>query len=409
MLKSTLRALPAVVFACGLAACSSDKKSDEAPKPAPPTNTLNPSDFHTKAATGAEIFNDLKSVRGKFGASSARMALDSLAFAVANPAAAGDVDVSSPGCQKDGEPTVITVSGTRVTYQDYNCKVQQNGRLADCTVNVGLDDAGKEVGRSQACTSSETTPGGGTQPGQPDQGTPDAQAFLPKADAVTDCASAFDLFTSLFAQAQAEYTDLTTELKNAAAQSGEGFQLTQASPAADETVAYELAPKDGAPGFSVTGRIAGGGTDAGLTLKRRVDMTIDAAKMQLPMEGMPAGLDLGIQKVSMDDSTQLDLAARRIVSTVNMTMNQTQGGQTSAQAVLGTIEVSDGADKYVKQDLQVSLGTAAAQAFRTNLTARLVDANTLTISGTFAGEGKPGAVNYTVTRNAAGVCGVAKN
>jgi hypothetical protein len=248
------------------------------------------------------------------------------------------------------------------------------------------------VSRTQSCVDSKTTTTGGAGP--------DAAQYLPRADAVTDCASAFALFDSLFSEAQSDYDQLIAQLKNAAAQSSDGFQLTAATPAADESVAYELKPQDGNAGISVTGRIAGGGTDTNLSLKQSLTMTTDPSAM--------GGVDLGSTKMALDNAIALDLTARKVVSTVNVVASETQGGQTQTQTVRGTIEVADGADKYVHQALTVALGTDPNQAFATDLTARLVDANTLTITGSYNGAGMPGAVSYKVTKSPAGVCTVGK-
>lgn len=91
-----------------------------------------------------------------------------------------------------------------------------------------------------------------------------------------------------------------------------------------------------------------------------------------------------------------------------MKFSSTQGGKTEAQAVHGTIEVSDGAEKFVRHSLEFALGSDKSQLVKTDLKATLIGNDKLTITGTFAGEGKPGAVNYTVSRNALGMCVVTK-
>ena len=411
-----MRHILGVLAAVSLVSCGSNHSSNGDAKPRP-QNTLAPADFHAKAASGDEIFKDLKALPSTFGAGKSEM-LSGNAFAIApQQPGSGKIDVNGGTCEKSGNATIVTIDFNTTTYQNYACKEPYAGRIVPCTVKIGTDQNGNEAAREQKCELAGSDPAPtkptDTKGSAQEQG---AASYLPRADAVTDCASAFDLFQSLFGQAQADYDNLTAELKNAAAQGKNSFGLTAATPAVDESVAYELSAKDTA-GMTVAGRISGGGTDSSLTLRETVDMTIDFSKMttgstpgmpDMPnMPNMPAA-DLGVQKISTNNAVQLDLAARKVASSIDFKMTETQGGKTQTQGVHGSIEVSDGADKYVHQALTLALGDDPNQVVTTDMTARLVDANTLTITGTFAGAGKPGTVNYTVTKNAAGVCALAK-
>lgn len=412
-----MRHLFVVVALGSLAACGSEKNARD-DRPPVTANTLSPEDFHAKAAKGEGIFDNLNNLPSTFGVTPTHTVAAKTAFAVSRLlAATGNIDVTSASCARAGEPTTLNLNGTLISHQVYMCKLSYDGRLSSCKVEVNRDQSGREVSRTQQCTplSGRQADAASTSSSDAaDNGiggaaaAPSAASFMPASQDVTDCASAFSMFTSLFSQAHSEYSEMASALKDTAAHSEEGLQLTKAAPAADESVAFDLTASDSGSGMSVKGRIAGGGDGDMLVMRRQVDMMIDASKMAAGgAETIPSGFDFGVQKFAVSDAMQVDLTNRKVTSSVNLTMSSTQNGNTSAQSVRGTIELSDGADKFVHQALEISMGDSA-QPIKTDLTARLLDAGTLSITGSISGEGQAGPISYRVTKTTAGTCGVTK-
>lgn len=252
-----------------------------------------------------------------------------------------------------------------------------------------------------------------------DQDSDDAMNYLPSTTAITDCASGFDMFESMFAQAKSDYEDMAAGFANPQTKTDENTDIKEVTPAADEAVAYEFVPKQQMEGMSISGRFAGGGTDTTILLRHNMEMTMDYAKIfgnqQFPGDTMPDtgddesqmpdfGAAMGAISTSMKNTVLVDLTAKVATSDIDMTMSQTQEGQTQTQKVTGKITISNGDEKYVTQEMSVQTQSSETQAFTTQMTARLVDANTVNITGTFQGPGAPGNINVTIKKSAASSC-----
>jgi hypothetical protein len=406
-----------IAFVLLLGSCSSVSKDNKAPNVR--ANTLSSADFKEKVATGGSIYKGMDDLKDKFGKKS--MSLTGFSFLTTEE----EFDLTGPNCKL--EDTKIVGSGESTTMLlTYSCLVQRNGSDVTCKVIRALDKQGVEIGINSECADAtnpenpnDNSPNN-QNPAKPNQGS-QAGNYIPSTNEVTDCASGFDMFSSLYAQSKADYESLAAAIKDPAANGDQYTKLTTTTPAPDEAAAYIIEPKDQMEGLVVSGRIGGGGSENNIVLRSSFDILMDFDKMfqqsngnfPFPTDGMPGsekpqGQSMGKQAMKADKSIEIDLAAMVAKSTVTMNSSQTMGDQTSTQTVNGTVVVSNGAEKFVSQDMTIAMDGTSASKFDVKMSARLLDENTIKIEGTFAGESAPGSVNITITRNVDGTC-TAKN
>lgn len=412
-----------VTFLVLLVSCSSVSKDNKAPNLR--TNTLSSTDFKVKVSTGGSIYKGIGDLRGKFANKS--MSLTGSSFLTTEE----EFDLTGSDCKLEG--TEVVGSGdSATTVSTYSCLVTRNGADVNCKVIRVVDSKGTELGVNSQCSdaTNPSNPQNPTNNNNPNNQNPtkpsqesEAGNYIPSTSEIKDCASGFDMFDSLYAQSKADYESMAASFKDPAANGDQYTKLTTATPAADEAAAYILEPKDQMEGLVVSGRIAGGGNENNIVLRSNFDMVMDLDKMfqqtnsnfpfptgdmEMPGSGNSQGQSMGKQAIKADKSIEMDLAAMVAKSTVTMNSSQTTGDQTSTQSVSGTVVVSNGAEKFVAQDMSISMNGIASSKFDVKMTARLINENTINIEGSFVGTGAPGPVNVTIKRNVDGTC-VAQN
>jgi len=258
----------------------------------------------------------------------------------------------------------------------------------------------------------------GTDGGTQQDGGNTAQAFIPTfGQDIKDCAGAFDSFDSLYAGASAQYQSLADQLKNPSQAGQQGFELVKATPAADESVAYDLKIRDGAPGLSGSGRLAGGGAGDQFHVVSTMELTTDFGKIfqgSMPsgpdaggMGGMPTTA-LGTQNMKGSVRADVDLAAKSVDLAIDMAQTQKHDNAVETSRVAGDIKVVDGSEKSVSQQLEIELGGDGARTIKTNLTAKLIDANTLDVQGSLTQDGSTRSVGFAILKDASGKCSIEK-
>jgi hypothetical protein len=398
--------------------CSSVSKDNKAPNIR--ANTLSSTDFKEKVSNGGSIYKGMDDLRGKFANKS--MSLTGSSFLTNEE----EFDLDSSNCKLEGTEVVGT-GESATTVSTYSCVVTRNGADVNCKVIRVVDSKGTEIGVNSQCSdasnpSNPQNPTDNQNPAKPSQES-EAGNYIPSTSEINDCASGFDLFDSLYAQSKADYESMAASFKDPAANSVQYAKLTTTTPAADEAAAYIIEPKDQMNGLVVSGRIAGGGNENNIVLRSSFDMVMDLDKMfqqsnsnfpfptgdmEMPGSGNPQGQSMGKQAIKADKLIEMDLAAKVAKSTVTINSSQTTGDQISTQSVSGTVVVSNGAEKFVAQDMSISMNGIASSKFDVKMTARLLNENTISIEGNFVGAGAPGPVNLTITRKVDGTC-IAQN
>jgi hypothetical protein len=414
----------AAVVSLSLTVAGCGSVSKDSGGPAVRTNTLSGESFNAKVGDGKQIYQGMDSVRGKFSGGPVKsLGGLSLLTQIDN---SSDIDLNDPGCSLTDSETK-TFGDVSYTTETYACKLVRDSKNVECTVLRVLDQSGAELSKQHSCadaqggdTPAPSDPTDPADPADPADQSGEVMSYLPAMTQITDCASAFDMFESLFAQSKQDYEAMAATFLNPKSHADQYTSLNSVEPASDEAVAYEMVPQKAMDGLTVKGRFAGGGTDTSVMLRNKVELTMDFSKMfsqqggfPFPQGGepgmeqpQPTGLQAGVHTVVVDNTFDIDLAAVVAKSSVNMTMTQVSGDITSSQNIVGTVTVSNGAEKYVVQDLAVKLAGAQDAAFTAKLTARLVDAGTLTLAGEFKGPGAPGSVNVTVQKSPSGICQV---
>lgn len=398
MFKKILYPIFGIVVVMLASACDLSKNGSSNNTPEIRTNTLSSADFAKKSDEGAGIFKDMKSIRGNFNGQNGSKSLQG--FEGLLTIGATEIDVNSPECVSQG---LDFTPGVQIYYETFICKIDQDGAKKECTVKLGKNESDLEVSRSEACTSSSSST---------DQSmtSVNAGAYMPSSGDVSDCQSGFDMFDSLFSQAQKDFEQISEVLKNPDALTNSQTKLAKAELAADEAVAYLFVAKQEMPGFIVKGRVAGGGTDTVLMLRQNLEITTDYSKMSLPVPDgqmpMPGTGDMGIQSFVINNKTEVDLGTRIVTSNMDMTNSQEIDGKTTSNSILGKIEVSDGTEKYVTQNL--SFGSGDSTAVSAKVKALLADKNTMLIDAEFTGANAPEGVNFTLVKSVDGHCKVEK-
>lgn len=393
-----------------LAACGSVKGGgDNAPSLR--TNTLSSAEFSTKAESSAEIFKDLKSLRGKFPDSSNSK---TKTFSQLANDSQFNFDVTDEQCDLVGIPTQDATNGVLLTRETYECKSEENGIMQTCTVKISKNTSGVEVTHQETCFSSSTDDNNDDNNDQDDDA--DYADYMPDTSNVTDCASGFDMFESMFAKAQTDFEAASAVLKDPSQYTDDDSKLETATPAADEALAYVFVPSEDTPGVAISGRIAGGGADNKLMVRQNLDLTIDLEKMLARQQNqqnagfpadaqMPTEMMTGVSRMMLNNTVDIDLDTRIVKSNFNLTQSSTVGSESSS-SVKGVVEVSDGVEKYALQKVEVTASGDIDLAFKADLKATLVNENTLKVEGAIESQGTSENVGFELTKDAFGICKV---
>jgi hypothetical protein len=376
--------------------------------------------MQTKAAESSAIFADLKSLRSNFGAPSSGLRRGARELM---PLSQSDIDVNDPSCTKTADTTLSSGKIQRT----WVCNQLSDAGFQICTV-IAEFSGETEVSRNVSCNS------GGSSGDSQDDSSPSetAQAWIPTTQSMESCAGAFDTFESMFAQGQTEVENLATWLKDpSSAEGNNGGEWKATSPSGSEAVAWILAPQQAIDGLSVSGRIGGGGTDTLITMNQTIDMTIDMDKLmgaiggggipgipgaQLDVPGSStSGSRLPLQELGVTThkgsmTAEVDLDARTINYNIDMAMGQKTTTTEDTSTMKGTLIVSAGSEKSVKQDFAVASRSTATTpptvtASTVSMSARLLDEQNLRIEGSINSEGQaPTTVGVTITKGTDGQC-----
>lgn len=388
------------------------------------TNTLSGESFTAKVTNGSEIYKGIGNLRGAFAGGKLK-AFTSPSMLTMIDDSEGEIDLTDPGCKLVNTETK-TFGNISYTIETHECSIVREGKQLQCTIALGKDASGNEISREHSCTSSSSSqpnpdPNSNSGSTQPTAQGGQARSYLPTTSDITDCESAFDMFESLYSQSKADYEAMAATFADPKSHADQYSSLKSVSPAADEAVAYELVPQEQMEGLKVQGRFAGGGTETALLMRHKVEMTMDFSKMfantpglpfptgEEPAVEQPSLFPAGTQTMAIDNTFDIDLASSVAKSAINMTMSQTTGETVETQSVMGVVTVSNGAEKFVTQDLAVKIGGTSNEELVAKLTARLIDADTLRLDGEFRGPGAPGTVNVIVKKSATGSCTVASD
>ncbi len=426
MFQKTASLALALVAAAGLFACAKTSNHSDSPAPhgngANFKNTASADTFKERADSATGIYRDAGNVKSGF--QSTKML-------------GGDKLLGFESEGQDEHCTLVSDSidelGNKVKVE--SCTYETASGKQTCEKKTTSDDFGNEKAELSACTvegDTDPTDDQGKDPVETKTSTStsstdssfniDLNQFLPTVDTVQDCGAAFQLFDSLFAAAQSTYESTLAELKDPTKLQLPGAELKTAPTSDSSAIAYEFSPKDGMDGLSMKGRIEGGATDSQVRVAKSLEFSVDMDKLmasinaQAGAAGMPpppAGAEQPSVKFTGKEQMAVtaDLTARTAELAVDVSVGVTTDGQTMTSTLKGTVDVAAGTEKSVRQQLALVTSGSEEDSVQSDVTARLVDANTMAIVGKVTGMAKDGGDtnwNYTVSRDSkTGACSVA--